>query len=583
MRELDIAKRLADDELALRVAHYVREDRRVSALLLAHLSELDERGLYRDLGYESIFQYAVQELHLSESEAGLRIYAAKFARKFPSALEMLGRGELHLTAMKMLAPVLTDENAELLELACHKSKPELQLLIAKHCPQPDVPHLVRRLPDDRRSIGASEQASHHGSAKRSSSLFDSSAMTGTVESSLAEPGYAGHGQLERLNELHMWAPEVAQAAAAVARAAVPRPTAATTETAAPASTASAPQAASAAPQAASAAPAAATALRTAPVAATAPRTASAAPHVASAATAPAAEVQASFSMSSAVSPMANGPATALLAGAESMQRLASSAVPRCSAPAANSSPATPLREGRYKIQFTAGQRDRDLIQEAQDLYRNQLPNGDIAVIVERALEMLVTARKKELYAQTEKPRPRKSVAAESQSKSAPRSRHIPNDVKRAVFARDRGQCRFVNTNGDRCCAKGRLEFHHVHAFGLGGAATVSNIMLLCRAHNELLAERDFSREHIQRCIRTRRDKGSVGRSTIGHVPERRHCEQRAGMRDAGRLRISDSSGVGGSQIDDRELQRKTGTSSPQPLNTQQSSTSTLLPRLGGAP
>ncbi|HET6336716.1 MAG TPA: hypothetical protein VFG30_26010, partial [Polyangiales bacterium] len=111
----------------------------MTAQLLAHLGEIEARGLHRDLGYESMFEYAVRVLHMSDSEAGLRLHAARFARKFPTSLEMLSRGELHLTAMKLLAPVLTPENAELMNMACLKTKQEIQLLIAKHCPQPDVP------------------------------------------------------------------------------------------------------------------------------------------------------------------------------------------------------------------------------------------------------------------------------------------------------------------------------------------------------------------------------------------------------------------------------------------------------------
>jgi hypothetical protein len=44
----------------------------------------------------------------SESEAGLRIRVSRLGREFPEALQTLARGELHLTALQVLAPVLTD-------------------------------------------------------------------------------------------------------------------------------------------------------------------------------------------------------------------------------------------------------------------------------------------------------------------------------------------------------------------------------------------------------------------------------------------------------------------------------------------
>jgi hypothetical protein len=146
MQELELAKRLSDDELVLRLRRCVREDRELSARLLIHFGEVDARGLYRDQGFGSMFDYAVSALHMSESEAALRIRTARVAREFPAALEMVARGELNLTSLKLLAPVLTHDNVALLEMARFKSKLALQELIAKHFPSPDVPDSIRRLP-----------------------------------------------------------------------------------------------------------------------------------------------------------------------------------------------------------------------------------------------------------------------------------------------------------------------------------------------------------------------------------------------------------------------------------------------------
>ncbi|HEY8367958.1 MAG TPA: hypothetical protein VIM86_01445, partial [Thermodesulfobacteriota bacterium] len=43
----------------------------------------------------------------------------------------------------------------------------------------------------------------------------------------------------------------------------------------------------------------------------------------------------------------------------------------------------------------------------------------------------------------------------------------------------------------RCTERGFLEFHHVRPYAVGGAATVANIELRCRAHNGYEAERVF--------------------------------------------------------------------------------------------
>ncbi|WP_435018027.1 HNH endonuclease [Tundrisphaera sp. TA3] len=57
-----------------------------------------------------------------------------------------------------------------------------------------------------------------------------------------------------------------------------------------------------------------------------------------------------------------------------------------------------------------------------------------------------------------------------------KSRHIPGDVKRAVWARDGGRC--VQYQDDRY-----LEFDHIIPHTLGGANTFGNVQLLCRKCN----------------------------------------------------------------------------------------------------
>jgi hypothetical protein len=140
------AKRLGDEQLIERLKRLVAHDRATTARLLVHFGEVDARGLYRNQAYQSMFEYAVHALHMSESEAGLRIRVSRLGRQFPVALEMLARGELHLTALKLLAPVLTRENLWLLEAARFKSKQQVLELLAQQFPKPDAPSAICRLP-----------------------------------------------------------------------------------------------------------------------------------------------------------------------------------------------------------------------------------------------------------------------------------------------------------------------------------------------------------------------------------------------------------------------------------------------------
>ncbi len=97
-----------------------------------------------------MFAYGTEVLHLSEAEAYLRISAARASREHPMLLTMLADGRLHLTAIAKLAPHLTRENRdELLERATHRSKRQIEDQIAEIAPRPDVPVMVRKLPERR--------------------------------------------------------------------------------------------------------------------------------------------------------------------------------------------------------------------------------------------------------------------------------------------------------------------------------------------------------------------------------------------------------------------------------------------------
>jgi hypothetical protein len=97
-----------------------------------------------------MFAYCTEVLHLSEAEAYLRIAAARASREHPMLLAMLADGRLHLTAIAKLTPHLTLENREvLLKRAAHKSRRQIEELIAALVPRPDAPAVMRKLPEHR--------------------------------------------------------------------------------------------------------------------------------------------------------------------------------------------------------------------------------------------------------------------------------------------------------------------------------------------------------------------------------------------------------------------------------------------------
>jgi hypothetical protein len=145
----------------------------------------------------------------------------------------------------------------------------------------------------------------------------------------------------------------------------------------------------------------------------------------------------------------------------------------------------PVAAEQYKIAFTMNAATRAKLQKAQDLLRHAVPSGDLAVIFDRALTLLVADLERKKCAETDRPRP--------QRESAGGSRHIPAAVRREVWRRDGGQCAFVGKNGRRCDSRALLEYHHVVPYAVGGQATVEGIELRCRAHNGYEAELFFGR------------------------------------------------------------------------------------------
>lgn len=143
--------RLTDAALVCRLERLVRADRALSAKLLVHLGELDERKLFRERGYSSCFDYCRSALRMSEAEAYLRIHAARMGRRFPLIVERLGAGAVHLSAVKLISPHLTEDNhVQLLDRVRGRTKREIEVLVAEMAPKPDVPARLRKLPDARR-------------------------------------------------------------------------------------------------------------------------------------------------------------------------------------------------------------------------------------------------------------------------------------------------------------------------------------------------------------------------------------------------------------------------------------------------
>ena len=323
---------LSDPDLLRSLHAAVARERYTTADLLAHLAEVDARKLYLPAAYPSMFAYCVGELRLSEDAAYKRIQAARVARRFPVIYNALAEGRLHLSGVGLLAPYLTEQNADdLLAAAAGKTKSEIEQLLVERFPRSEMFALVQPL--------------------GSPTPPDEQLAPGQVEPCDAElaPG-----------QVHAPAPPA----------------------------------------------------RVAPVA-----------------------------------------------------------------------------PERYALQLTIGKGTHDKLRHAQALLGHQVPSGEVAEVLDRALDALIAQLERRKFAATSRPRPRRHSA---------NPRHVPAEVKRAVWERDGGQCTFVSESGHRCPARSRLEFDHAEPVARGGRATVEGIRLRCRAHNQYGAERIFGAGFMER-------------------------------------------------------------------------------------
>jgi 5-methylcytosine-specific restriction endonuclease McrA len=165
---------------------------------------------------------------------------------------------------------------------------------------------------------------------------------------------------------------------------------------------------------------------------------------------------------------------------------------------------TPTSPGRFALQAPLRQETHDLLREVQDLLGHQVAPGDVDAVLNFALR---TAKQKLLQrkcAATAQPRRGRHSKADS--------RHIPAEVRRAVWKRDGGQCTFTSDTGHRCEERKDVQFDHVDAYARGGQASIGGIRLLCRAHNQHEAERTFGAEFMHHKREAARSRASEERA-----------------------------------------------------------------------
>jgi hypothetical protein len=148
----------------------------------------------------------------------------------------------------------------------------------------------------------------------------------------------------------------------------------------------------------------------------------------------------------------------------------------------------PLSAEGYLVKLTVSRELKEKLERAQELMRHR-GEGDLATVIERAVDLLIEDVMKERFGVGRKSR---GTAANAEQREEV-SRHIPDPIKREVYERDGGQCTFVSADGRRCDERGGLEYEHIEGFARTAQHTVEGITLHCRTHNQLAADRLYGR------------------------------------------------------------------------------------------
>ena len=90
-------KDISSSELLTRTKNLVAEEKRITLVLIEHLEEIQRRMLYAEMNYSSMWDFATQELGLSEGAAQRRIHAMRLVRDVPEAKTALASGALSLS------------------------------------------------------------------------------------------------------------------------------------------------------------------------------------------------------------------------------------------------------------------------------------------------------------------------------------------------------------------------------------------------------------------------------------------------------------------------------------------------------
>ena len=166
----------------------------------------------------------------------------------------------------------------------------------------------------------------------------------------------------------------------------------------------------------------------------------------------------------------------------------------------------PLTGDLRRFHTTVSKRLLAKLAAARDALSHSHPGASTEAVLDAALDLLLAANDKK-RGLVKKPRP-------SLTRPSASPRHVPAEVKRAVWARDAGCCRWPLASGGVCGSTTRLELDHIVPLARGGTSTVGNLRVLCDFHNRLASKEVFGEPWMNQF--TSRSRAASGEEEGSH-------------------------------------------------------------------
>lgn len=143
-----VTETLTDDELVSTVRSTLAEEDNAVARSIAYLIEVENRRLHLKLACSSMNDFCVRKLGMSDGKARRRVTGANIAKCFPTVLDAIADGRVCLTHVSRLRDHFTKENVDTLltELAACRTRRQVDELLARLSPKPDVEESIEELP-----------------------------------------------------------------------------------------------------------------------------------------------------------------------------------------------------------------------------------------------------------------------------------------------------------------------------------------------------------------------------------------------------------------------------------------------------